>query len=126
MDTGRFLETSFLVFASVQEKTFDQSQRLANLINVERHKPKQNMKSYQLIETILIALFSSLLTALVTALAMHIFFVAPLLKKAVDNGYAQWKVIDNATGRTSFTWNDPIPQDTLEQIESIDLTKAEY
>lgn len=79
------------------------------------------MKTY---EVILISILSSMLTLIVTLLSVQIFMFAPFKKEAVDKGFASWQVIDNATGQTRFTWNEPVPTDTLDQIEKIDLTKA--
>lgn len=75
------------------------------------------------IQTILIAILSSMLTAIVTIASMHILVISHMKKDAVDKGFAYWKVVDNSTGFTSFTWNEPVPQDTLEKIEDIDLTQ---
>lgn len=81
------------------------------------------MKTY---EVILISLLSSMLTLIVTLSSVQIFMFAPFKKAAVDKGFASWQVTDNATGQTRFTWNESnVPTDTLDQIESIDLTRAE-
>jgi hypothetical protein len=30
----------------------------------------------------------------------------PFTKEAVDRGFATWEVVDNATGKTKFAWNE--------------------
>lgn len=87
--------------------------------NTTTHK---TMKTY---EVILISLLSSLLTLVVTLFSVHLFMFAPFKKEAVDRGFASWEVTDNATGQTCFKWNVGVPTDTLDQIEKIDLTKAQ-
>lgn len=75
------------------------------------------MKKY--INTIMVALMSSLLTLIITALAVCVFIIAPFHKAAVDRGFASWIVTNNATGATKFAWNEPasVEEDFFAQIE---------
>ena len=62
------------------------------------------MKKY--IYTIAVALSSSVVTLLLGAIAVCLYIVEPFHKEAVDRGFASWEVIDNATGKTKFAWNE--------------------
>ena len=58
------------------------------------------------IHTAMVAIFSSGLTFLATAALTVIFIIQPFQKQAVDKGFASWNVVDNATGKTEFAWNE--------------------
>lgn len=60
------------------------------------------------IYTAIVALLSSLVTALIGALSVYFYIVQPFHKQAVDLGFAQWTVVDNASGRTVFQWNEAV------------------
>lgn len=64
------------------------------------------MKIQTYIHVGLIAITSSLLTALIGALLVVFFIIQPFHKEAVDLGFARWEVINNATGQTVFKWNE--------------------
>lgn len=58
------------------------------------------------IYTFLVAFASSFMTMITCALFAVFFVVQPFQKEAVDRGFATWEVIDNATGKTKFAWNE--------------------
>ena len=63
------------------------------------------MKKY--IYTIAVALMSSLVTLIVTTIAVTFLLVMPFNKAAVEGGHAYWRVTNPATGATAFTWAEP-------------------
>lgn len=75
------------------------------------------MKKY--IYTIAVALMSSLVTLILTSIAVCVFIIAPFNKAAVDRGFASWVVTNTATGSTKFAWNEPasVEEDFFAQIE---------
>lgn len=75
------------------------------------------MKKY--IYTIAVALMSSLLTLVLTGIAVCVFIITPFNKAAVDRGFASWVVTNTATGATKFAWNEPasVGEDFFAQIE---------
>ena len=58
------------------------------------------------IYTAAVAITSSLVTLVVGGFAVLIYIVQPFQKEAVDRGFAEWTVTNNATGSTKFTWNE--------------------
>lgn len=58
------------------------------------------------IYTAVVALGSSLTTAILGTVAVTLYIVQPFQKEAVDRGFANWEVTNNATGSTKFTWNE--------------------
>lgn len=52
------------------------------------------------------ALCSSLLTAALGLAYFTFGVLQPLQKEAVDRGLASWNVVNNATGKTEFAWNE--------------------
>lgn len=58
------------------------------------------------IYTALVAATSSILTLMLGGLAVLVYIVQPFQKEAVDRGFADWAVTNNATGSTKFTWNE--------------------
>ena len=73
------------------------------------------MKQYVII--IIVALTSSLMTALLGSLAVLLYIVQPFQQAAVDRGFAVWEVVNNATGATKFQWVDYSASDVLAQNE---------
>jgi len=73
------------------------------------------MKKY--ITTAIVAITSSVLTALIGSLAVYLYIVLPFQKAAVDKGFAIWEVTNNATGSTKFVWVDYSAQEALAQNE---------
>ncbi|NDD92527.1 hypothetical protein EBZ37_10625 [bacterium] len=73
------------------------------------------MKKY--ITTAIVAITSSVLTALVGSIAVYLYIVLPFQKAAVDRGFAIWEVTNNATGSTKFVWVDYSAQEALAQNE---------
>jgi hypothetical protein len=60
----------------------------------------------QLILVIGVAVSSSILTLLIGLVCMLVYVIQPFQKEAVDRGFANWEVVDNATGKTKFAWNE--------------------
>ena len=73
------------------------------------------MKKY--ITTAIVAITSSVLTALIGSLAVYLYIVLPFQKAAVDRGFAIWEVTNNATGSTKFVWVEYSAQEALAQNE---------
>ncbi len=77
------------------------------------------MKKYTY--TIGVALLSSFFTLVVCGIAAIFLIVQPFHKEAVERGFANWEVINNATGATRFTWNEFAyavhPDNILDEIE---------
>lgn len=71
------------------------------------------------------ALLSSVLTAGVGYLYVKLYIVQPFQKEAVDNGFATWEIVDNATGATEFAWylNADVVHNTLNNVEEINLAE---
>ena len=73
------------------------------------------MKKY--ITTAIVAITSSVLTALVGSIAVYLYIVLPFQKAAVDRGFALWEVTNNATGSTKFVWVEYSALEALAQNE---------
>ena len=73
------------------------------------------MKKY--ITTAIVAITSSVLTAIIGSLAVYLYIVLPFQKAAVDRGFALWEVTNNATGSTKFVWVEYSAQEALAQNE---------
>jgi hypothetical protein len=72
------------------------------------------MKKYTY--TIAVALMSSLVTLIVTTIAVTFLIVMPFNKAAVEGGHAYWRVTNPATGATAFTWAEP-SANILDELE---------
>jgi hypothetical protein len=71
----------------------------------------------QHINTAIIAIISSAITALLGLVAVQLYVLQPFQKEAVDRGFAIWEVTNNATGSTKFQWVDYSAQEALAQTE---------
>ena len=52
------------------------------------------------------AISSSLATLVVLGFCVLFYVIQPFQKEAVDRGFANWEVTNNATGSTAFRWNE--------------------
>ena len=59
---------------------------------------------------------SSLVTLIVTTIAVTFLIVMPFNKAAVEGGHAYWRVTNPATGATAFTWAEP-STNILDELE---------
>ena len=80
-------------------------------------------KAIQIFVIATAAFTSSLLTAAAGYFYVLFYVVQPFQKEAVDNGFATWEVVDNATGATEFAWylNADVVHNTLDNIEDLNL-----
>ena len=62
------------------------------------------MKNDILSEFILLILAGMFLGIMIGVIGHSIAVTEPMQREAVENGYAHWLVIDNATGETKFVW----------------------
>ena len=70
------------------------------------------MKQYILL-LIYTAIASSTLTLAIASVGVILYIVQPFQKTAVDRGFATWEVVNNATGKTVFTWAEGVAQGGL-------------
>lgn len=56
-------------------------------------------------EFVVLILFGFFVGVIVSLVTMSLFIIDPMKREAVENGYAHWLVINNATGETKFIWN---------------------
>jgi hypothetical protein len=61
---------------------------------------------FTLFKTILLMVFTSIMSIICTWLVFVFVFIHPTQKLAVDRGFAKWEVVDNSMGSTKFVWND--------------------
>lgn len=71
------------------------------------NQTKSPWTTWSSFELLLLMLASTIVTILVTTLALNILVMAPMKKEAVELGFAEWVVKNNSTGKTEFSWKEP-------------------
>ncbi len=59
---------------------------------------------FGIFETALIAIWSMLISSLITMVLYDVIILQPLQEEAVERNYAEWKITNNKTGNTKFNW----------------------
>jgi hypothetical protein len=69
-----------------------------------QHKKIESGIIFNLLETALITLWGMLIGAFVSITITYLIVIEPMQEEAIERNYAEWKVVDNKTGDTKFTW----------------------
>lgn len=70
------------------------------------NQPKKNESHivFNLLETAFVTLWGILIGSIVSFVIIYLIVVEPMQEEAIERNYAEWKVVNNKTGETKFTW----------------------